>query len=107
MARRSHLSVGSTEIDGCRGKFDCQASLSCGDRADGLPDIHVNDIIETRSGDYWIGTDGGVVLFRPAGHGSRFMTYTPPGPERARLVNAVLENRDRVETLLKRYGVKW
>ena len=62
--------------------------------ADGLPDIHVNDIIETRRGEYWIGTDGGVVLFRPAGHGSRFTTFNPPGPERARLVNAALEDHD-------------
>jgi ligand-binding sensor domain-containing protein/signal transduction histidine kinase len=62
--------------------------------ADGLPDIHVNDIIETRRGDYWIGTDGGLVLFRPASHGSRFVIFDPPGPERARLVNAVLEDHD-------------
>src|SRR5580692_6099596 len=62
--------------------------------ADGLPDIHVNDIIETHGGEYWIGTDGGVVLFRPADHGARFSTFSPPGPERARLVNAVLEDHD-------------
>jgi ligand-binding sensor domain-containing protein len=62
--------------------------------ADGLPDIHINDIIETHGGEYWIGTDGGVVLFRPADHGARFSTFSPPGPERARLVNAVLEDHD-------------
>ena len=62
--------------------------------ADGLPDIHVNDIIETHRGEYWIGTDGGVVLFRPAGQDSRFITFIPPGPERARLVNAELEDHE-------------
>jgi ligand-binding sensor domain-containing protein/signal transduction histidine kinase len=62
--------------------------------ADGLPDIHINDIIETHGGNYWIGTDGGAVFFRPADHGSRFTTFIPPGSERARLVNAVLEDRD-------------
>ena len=62
--------------------------------ADGLPDIHVNDIVETGRGDYWIGTDGGVVLFRPAERGGHFTTFIPPGPERARLVNAVLEDHD-------------
>lgn len=62
--------------------------------ADGLPDIHVNDIIETRRGDYWVATDGGAVFFRPAGPGPRFVTFTPPGRQRADIVNAVLEDND-------------
>jgi ligand-binding sensor domain-containing protein/signal transduction histidine kinase len=62
--------------------------------SDGLPDVHVNDILEDRRDHYWIGTDGGVVSFNPAATGDRFVTYVPPGPQRARLVNTVLVEKD-------------
>src|SRR6266705_2701392 len=62
--------------------------------AEGLPHIHVNDIIETRGGDYWVATDGGLTLFRPAHPTRKFVTFKPDGPPEVVFVNAVLEEPD-------------
>jgi signal transduction histidine kinase/ligand-binding sensor domain-containing protein len=56
--------------------------------------MYVNDFLETRSGEYWIATDGGVTRFYPKGKPKRFVTYTPAGPPEALHINALAEQSD-------------
>ncbi len=44
--------------------------------AEGLPNRSVNTLLETRSGEFLVGTDGGLCGFRPGGSG-KFTTYLP------------------------------
>jgi ligand-binding sensor domain-containing protein/signal transduction histidine kinase len=62
--------------------------------ASGLPHIHVNDVLETRAGEYWVATDGGISRFHPDGRPKRFVTFVPPGSPDAQRVNTILEDRD-------------
>jgi ligand-binding sensor domain-containing protein len=47
-------------------RFDGYAFLNFGTQ-NGLPHSNVTDLLETRSGEYWVGTNGGIVLFNPKG----------------------------------------
>ena len=81
----------------------------------GLPQAPVNDILETRDGALWIGTRDGVVQFNPRGVAQSrttiadttdssaafqmeskpmFVTYYPAADKFARVVNALVEDRD-------------
>jgi ligand-binding sensor domain-containing protein/two-component sensor histidine kinase len=74
--------------------------------ADGLPHPWVNDLIEARDGTWWVATDGGVVQFNPRGTSERdrkpgqgagppmFKVLGPPGPQEARRVNSLAEDKD-------------
>ena len=44
-------------------------------RQNGIPHIHVNAILETRDGEYWIATDGGVARFHPRDPGKQFESF--------------------------------
>jgi ligand-binding sensor domain-containing protein len=81
-------------------------------RDEGLPHPNVTDILETRVGDYWVATNGGLVKFNPNGapsgqvadaNGPRanaprdpmFTVFTPDGDDRyTRSVTTLLEGRD-------------
>src|SRR5262245_17594515 len=60
----------------------------------GLPSANVSDLLETRSGEYWVATTRGLVRFDPAG--APMFTVVPPDNEdpRARAVTRLLEARD-------------
>jgi ligand-binding sensor domain-containing protein len=59
--------------------------------AEGLPHRAVNALLETRSGEYLVGTDGGLCQFRPGGDG-KFTTYLPGNNRYENSVNAVIED---------------
>src|SRR5207245_6488091 len=74
----------------------------------GLPHSTVNDFLETRSGELWVATNGGLVLFNPTGEpasrivlagdkGGVALMFTTVVPEdedrRSRAVNVLLEDR--------------
>lgn len=86
--------------------------------AQGLPHRIVTDIIETRDGEYWIATLGGLVKYNPAvanrmqatrvgrgvreapGHvdsadapGEKFVVYVPDDNEKSKAVTALLKDR--------------
>jgi ligand-binding sensor domain-containing protein len=58
--------------------------------AEGLPNRSVNTLLETRSGDYLAGTNGGLCQLRPGG-GGRFTTH-PPGKQFENYGNALIED---------------
>ena len=63
---------------------------------DGLPDRHVNDILETRSGIYLIATDAGVAQLNPRGvrnskENPLFTVYLPDNPK-AKEFNVLFED---------------
>src|SRR5713101_1805673 len=75
----------------------------------GLPHANVTDLLETRSGEYWVGTYGGIVRFNPKGvPGDRvhydgeasviapMFTVTLPQDQdrRARAITVLLEGRN-------------
>jgi signal transduction histidine kinase/ligand-binding sensor domain-containing protein len=75
----------------------------------GLPHANVTDLLETRSGEYWVGTYGGIVRFNPKGMpGDRvhydgeasviapMFTVTVPEDQdrRARAITVLLEDRN-------------
>jgi signal transduction histidine kinase len=75
----------------------------------GLPHANVTDLLETRSGEYWVATYGGIVRFNPKGApGNRvvyagetsatapmFTVIVPEDPDRrARAITVVLEDRN-------------
>jgi ligand-binding sensor domain-containing protein len=58
--------------------------------ADGLPDRHVNDFLESRSGNYWVATDAGLARLNPGGVRTSvgdpvFTVFLPPNPESKRI----------------------
>ena len=59
--------------------------------AEGLPNRSVNTLLETRSGEYLVGTDGGLCRFRPGGDG-KLTTYLPGNTRYENSVNAVIED---------------
>src|SRR5262249_32448372 len=75
----------------------------------GLPHPSVNDLLETRSGEYWVATSGGLVRFNPkgtpAGHvinatdvansPPMFAVVLPDDPDRrARYITTLLQDHD-------------
>jgi signal transduction histidine kinase/ligand-binding sensor domain-containing protein len=62
----------------------------------GLPDRLVTDFLETRNGDYWVGTYRGVVRFNPKpGMNQPFFTvYLPGETEEAQHVNSLFQDRE-------------
>lgn len=65
---------------------------------DGLPNSVVNDLLETRRGEYWVATYGGVLLFNPllqAGESvtARFKLFPVGNTPESNRVNAVYEDR--------------
>jgi ligand-binding sensor domain-containing protein len=59
--------------------------------AEGLPRGDVNTLMETRSGEYLVGTAGGLCRFRLGGSG-KFTTYLPGNTPYENAVNAVIED---------------
>jgi hypothetical protein len=59
--------------------------------AEGLPHRAVNTLLETRSGEYLVGTDGGLCRFRPGGDG-KFTTYLPGNNRYENVVIALTED---------------
>jgi ligand-binding sensor domain-containing protein len=76
----------------------------------GLPHPNVSDILETRAGDYWVATNGGLVRFNPrgaplsrvvnasenqVGTAPMFTLVLPEDTDRqARAITALLEGHD-------------
>jgi len=54
----------------------------------------VNAIVETRDGEYWIATDGGVARFHPRRPGRQFESFALGGAPEAQFVNTLAEDRD-------------
>ncbi len=61
----------------------------------GLPDRFVTAFLETRKGDYWVGTSRGVAHFnpKPGKNESYFTVYSPAHPEAAQHVNDLFQDR--------------
>src|SRR5438067_7709102 len=79
-----------------RNNFSRLDRVSLG-RADGFTDPNVYDRLETRDGNYWVGTAAGLYLLnrRPdtsSRSGSRFASYVPLGAEGANWINALMED---------------
>ncbi|MGH9937037.1 MAG: ligand-binding sensor domain-containing protein, partial [Blastocatellia bacterium] len=92
-------------------RFDGYSFINFG-VTEGLPHPTVNDLLQTRSGDYWIATNGGLCRFNPKGaptsrpvyavdsssdalHKAMFTTYTPSDNDQlSRAINTVIERRD-------------
>jgi ligand-binding sensor domain-containing protein/signal transduction histidine kinase len=60
---------------------------------EGLPHRAVSALIETRPGDYLVGTARGLSRINPGGKGARFATYTPEREATHNSVNALRESR--------------
>jgi signal transduction histidine kinase/ligand-binding sensor domain-containing protein len=54
----------------------------------------VNAIVETRDGEHWIATDGGVARFHPRRPGAQFESFALGGAPEAQFVNTLAEDRD-------------
>ncbi|HJZ98777.1 MAG TPA: two-component regulator propeller domain-containing protein [Candidatus Solibacter sp.] len=62
-------------------------------RRDGLPHRVVNDVLETRSGELWVATSGGLCQYLPRASGNRrFRIYRVEKDDRASHVNVLLED---------------
>ncbi|MBI4469925.1 MAG: hypothetical protein HY650_11460 [Acidobacteria bacterium] len=60
----------------------------------GLPDARVRDLLETREGEYWVATGGGLCRFDPIGQPSpRFTVFYPGEGARERSVTTLLQDR--------------
>ncbi len=59
--------------------------------AEGLPDRYVNALLETRSGEYLVGTARGLCQFRASG-GGKFTTYLPGNNRRENDVTALIQD---------------
>jgi signal transduction histidine kinase/ligand-binding sensor domain-containing protein len=73
----------------------------------GLPDQVVTDFLETRSGEYWVGTPRGIAHFNPKPDRKTpmFTVYQPEGGGLAQQVNALLEDRQGVVWVGTNVGV--
>ena len=61
----------------------------------GLPHSAVNDLLETRGGEYWVATDGGLARFRSERHDPMFAVIVPDDEDRrAREITVLREARD-------------
>src|SRR5204862_428625 len=60
-----------------------------------LPHRVVNDLLETRDGNHWVATGGGVSRFNPVG-AALFTTYRPGADEGSAHVEALIQDRDGV-----------
>ncbi|HEV2687992.1 MAG TPA: two-component regulator propeller domain-containing protein [Bryobacteraceae bacterium] len=60
---------------------------------EGLPHRRVSTLIETRSGDYFVGTARGISRINPASQGARFATYAPEQQPSQNNVAALQESR--------------
>ncbi|HKQ73697.1 MAG TPA: two-component regulator propeller domain-containing protein [Blastocatellia bacterium] len=92
-------------------RFDGYSFVNYG-VTEGLPHPTVNDLLQTRSGDYWIATNGGLCRFNPKGaptshpvyavdsssgaiREAMFTTYTPSDNDQlSKAINTVIEKRD-------------
>ncbi|PWT92886.1 MAG: hypothetical protein C5B55_05475 [Blastocatellia bacterium] len=62
---------------------------------DGLPDRRVNDLLETRSGVYWIATESGLCRFNPTGDRVRSPSFGSPNENReVRNEQSAIRNSD-------------
>ena len=62
----------------------------------GLPNRQVNDFLETRSGEIWIATNGGLVLFNPKGEPAPRVIFANDKPPVSPMFRVVVpENADR------------
>src|ERR1017187_9822646 len=57
-------------------RFDGNRFVSYG-VGEGLANRLVSTLVETRAGDYYVGTARGISRINPAGKGARFATYAP------------------------------
>src|SRR5439155_24796352 len=63
----------------------------------GLPHANVTDCLETRAGEYWVATYGGIVRFNPKGAPSNRVIYAgEPGATGAMFTVIVPEDQDRL-----------
>jgi len=60
--------------------------------AEGLPHSWVNALLETRSGEYLIGTAHGLCQFHAGGSGNAFTTYLPGNNPRENSINSLMED---------------
>ena len=79
----------------------------------GLPHANVTDLLETRSGEYWVATYGGIVRFNPKGTPSNRVVYAGETSAIAPMFTVMLpEDQDRrasaITVLLEdRNGTIW
>src|SRR5262249_36365602 len=88
-------------------RFDQYEFVNYG-RADGFSDPNVYDILETRDGNYWIGTAAGLYLLnRKAAARPRLSKFTAysVGPEGANWINVLLEDASGIVWVGTRTGL--
>src|SRR6202165_990214 len=79
----------------------------------GLPHANVTDLLETRSGEYWVATYGGIVRFNPKGAPVNRVVYAGERSEIAPMFTVIVpedqDRRARVITVLleERNGTIW
>jgi ligand-binding sensor domain-containing protein len=73
-------------------RFDSNHFVSYG-LNEGLPHQSVSAFLDTRSGDHWIGTPGGLVRINSGSHGAPFTTYRLGQEAKQNLITALLEAR--------------
>jgi len=62
---------------------------------EGLPPGAANDLLETRAGEYWVATDGGLVLFNPKGRPQRGVVYESEAPAERPMFTVVVPGDPR------------
>jgi ligand-binding sensor domain-containing protein/signal transduction histidine kinase len=62
--------------------------------AEGLPDREVQAFLETRSGEYLVGSPRGLSQFRPGAGKSQFVTYTVGSSQRDNNITALFQSSD-------------
>ena len=77
---------------------------------DGLPDRHVNDFLETRTGEIFVATDGGLARLNPTGvHASKenplFKVYPQPDNPLAKAINVLFEDESATIFIGTRNGL--
>ncbi|MCA1817932.1 MAG: histidine kinase, partial [Acidobacteria bacterium] len=77
-------------------RFDGYTFTSYG-TAQGLPQASVNDLLETRAGEYWVATNGGLVRFDPQGAPASRVSYANEARQHAppMFMTIVPEDEDR------------
>jgi ligand-binding sensor domain-containing protein/signal transduction histidine kinase len=63
------------------------------DADEGLAHTNVSALIETRAGEYFVGTERGISQINPSRKGARFITYTPEAGALANRITALRESR--------------
>ena len=83
-------------------RFDQYDFVNYG-KAHGFTDPNIYDLLETRGGDYWVGTAAGLYLLTRST--SRFALHSTPGPPDSRWINTLKEDPSGVIWVGTRAGL--